>query len=236
MNSVTNPFATGAGNQPPKLAGSATILENASIAIQRAKLGKHSRSQMLLGLRGVGKTVLLNKISAMAEEIGFLTSFITAQEGYSLPNSLPNSLTPKINQILQKLSLFESAEEKCYSGLQALKSFASTFKISYGEVSISVNPGAGVADSGELESDLSELFVHVGEAAQSAGKGWVLFIDKVQYLNARDLGALIAALHKVSQKQLPVVFFGAGLPQVAALSGNAKSYAERLFHYPAIGP
>ena len=232
MNPVSNPFAPGAGNQPPELAGRATILKDASTAIQRAKLGKHSRSQMLLGLRGVGKTVLLNKIIDIAEEHGFLTSFIEAQEGYSLTKSL----TQKINQILQKLSLVEGAKEKCYSGLRALKSFASTFKISYGELAISVNSEAGVADSGELESDLSELFVRIGEAAQSAGKGWVLLIDEVQYLNAHDLGALIAALHKVNQKQLPVIFFGAGLPQVAALSGNAKSYAERLFHYPSVGP
>jgi hypothetical protein len=94
----------------------------------------------------------------------------------------------------------------------------------------------GVADSGDLESDLPELFLRVGEAAKAAGKAWTLLIDEVQYLRPIDLAALIVALHKISQKELPVLFFGAGLPQVAALSGDAKSYAERLFHYPAVGP
>ena len=117
-----------------------------------------------------------------------------------------------------------------------MRSFAAVFQLSYGEVSLSVDPEVGVADSGNIENDLPELFVRVGEAAKAAGKAWTLLIDEVQYLRSSDLAALIVALHKISQKDLPVVFFGAGLPQVAALSGDAKSYAERLFHYPAVGP
>ncbi len=231
MDAVRNPFAPGAGNRPPELAGRDAILNEADVAIQRAKLGRHSRSQMLLGLRGVGKTVLLNKINDLAEGHEFLTSFVEAPEG----RRLSELLAPKIHQTLRKFSIVESAKEKCYKGLRALQSFVSAFKVTYGEFSISVDPEIGVADSGDLESDLSELFVRLGEAAQAAGQGWVLLIDEVQYLQSEDLGALIVALHKVNQKQLPVIFFGAGLPQVAALSGDAKSYAERLFHYPAVG-
>lgn len=232
MDPVRNPFAPGAGSRPPELAGRESILYDAQVAIQRALLGKPSRSQMLLGLRGVGKTVLLNKIEELAEEAGHITSSIEAPEG----KSLSELLVPKINQVLRKLSSSEQAKAKSHQALRALRSFSSVFNLSYGDLSISVDPEVGVADSGDIESDLPELFVRVGEAAKSAGKAWTLLIDEVQYLRAGDLAALIVAMHKISQKGLPVLFFGAGLPQVAALSGDAKSYAERLFHYPAVGP
>lgn len=231
MDEVRNPFAPGAGSRPPELAGRETILQDAQTAIQRALLGKPIRSQMLLGLRGVGKTVLLSKIEEMAEAAGHLTSSIEAPDD----KTLSELLVPKINQALRKLSVLDSAKTKAHHALRALRSFASAFKLSYGDVSISVDPEVGVADSGDMEADLPELFVRVGEAAKSAGKAWTLLIDEVQYLRSKDLAALIVALHKVSQKDLPVLFFGAGLPQVAALSGDAKSYAERLFHYPAVG-
>jgi hypothetical protein len=232
MDPVRNPFAPGAGSRPPELAGRESILDDAHVAVQRALLGKPSRSQMLLGLRGVGKTVLLNKIEELAENAGHLTSSIEAPEG----KSLSELLVPKINQVLRKLSTSEKAKVKAHQALRALRSFASVFQLSYGDLSISVDPEVGVADSGDIESDLPELFVRVGEAARAAGKAWTLLIDEVQYLKSGDLAALIVALHKISQKDLPVLFFGAGLPQVAALSGDAKSYAERLFHYPAVGP
>lgn len=231
MDAVRNPFSPGAGSRPPELAGRETILQDAQIAIQRALIGKPSRSQMLLGLRGVGKTVLLNKIEEMAEAEGHATSSIEAPEG----KALSELLLPKINQALRKFSTSENAKAKAHQALRALRSFASAFKLSYGDTSISVDPEIGVADSGEMEADLSELFVRVGEAAKAAGRAWTLLIDEVQYLRPSDLAALIVALHKVNQKALPILFFGAGLPQVAALSGDAKSYAERLFHYPAVG-
>jgi hypothetical protein len=231
VDPVRNPFAPGAGSRPPELAGRETILKDAETAIKRALLGKPSRSQMLLGLRGVGKTVLLSKIEELAESGAHVTSSIEAPEG----KRLSELLVPKINQALRKLSMSANAKAKAHMALRALRSFASAFKLSYGDASISVEPEVGVADSGDIEADLPELFVRVGEAAKAAGKAWTLLIDEVQYLNSADLAALIVALHKVNQKDLPVLFFGAGLPQVAALSGDAKSYAERLFHYPAVG-
>ena len=232
MDPVRNPFAPGAGSRPPELAGRHAILDDARIAIARTLIGKQNRSQMLLGLRGVGKTVLLNKIEEMAENAGHLTSLIEAPEG----KPLGELLVPRLNQVLRKLSLTEQAKAKTHLALRALRSFASAFKLTYGEATLSVDPEVGFADSGDLESDLPELFIRVGEAAKAAGKAWTLLIDEVQYLRPVDLAALIVALHKISQKELPVLFFGAGLPQVAALSGDAKSYAERLFHYPAVGP
>ena len=232
MDPVRNPFAPGAGSRPPELAGREAILNDADIAIRRALIGRQNRSQMLLGLRGVGKTVLLNKIEEMAEAAGHLTSFIEAPED----RSLSELLVPKLNQVLRKLSVIEEAKVKAHQALRALRSFAAAFRLSYGEAVLSVDPEVGVADSGDLESDLPELFLRVGEAAKASGKAWTLLIDEVQYLRSGDLAALIVALHKISQKELPVLFFGAGLPQVAALSGDAKSYAERLFGYPAVGP
>lgn len=231
MDPVRNPFAPGAGSRPPELAGREGILQDAQTAIHRALRGKPSRSQMLLGLRGVGKTVLLSKIEEMAESSGHVTSAIEAPEG----KPLSELLVPRINQAIRKMSASEMAKVKAHQALRALRSFAAAFKLSYGDVSISVDPEAGVADSGDIEVDLPELFVRVGETARAAGKAWTLLIDEVQYLRPADLAALIVALHKVSQRDLPVLFFGAGLPQVAALSGDAKSYAERLFHYPAVG-
>jgi hypothetical protein len=231
MDQVRNPFAPGAGNRPPELAGREPILEEATVAIQRALIGKPSRSQMLLGLRGVGKTVLLNKIQEVAEANGHETSFIEAPEN----KTLADLLYPRVHQTLRKLSLLENARAKSIAGMRALRSFASVFHVKVGEIEIGVDPEIGIADSGDLENDLPELFVRIGEAAQAAGRAWTILIDEVQYLKSDDLAALIVSIHKVNQKNLPVLFFGAGLPQVAALSGDAKSYAERLFHYPPVG-
>ncbi|MDR5775087.1 MULTISPECIES: ATP-binding protein [unclassified Caballeronia] len=231
MDPVRNPFAPGAGSQPPELAGREAIIEDARIAIERAVLCKPSRSQMFLGLRGVGKTVLLNAVEALANQRGHVTSMIEAPEN----KSLGEQLLPRMHQVLRKLSVAANAKAKTYDALRALRSFASAFKLEYGDVSIAVDPEVGVADSGDLENDLPELFVRIGEAAKAAGKAWTLLIDEVQYLSEKDLAALIVSLHKINQARLPVLFFGAGLPQVAALSGQAKSYAERLFHYPEVG-
>lgn len=231
MDPVRNPFAPGAGSQPPELAGRDDIIAAADTALQRVLLGKHDKSQILLGLRGTGKTVLLNKIEQLAERHGHLTAFIEAPEN----KSLAELLYPKIHQVLRKLSMIESAKAAAHSAMRGLRAFASAFNVSVGDFSISVDPEPGVADSGNLEYDLSDLFIRVGEAAKSAHKAWTLLIDEIQYLSEAELAALIVAIHRTNQKNLPVLFFGAGLPQVAALSGDAKSYAERLFNYPPVG-
>ncbi|MEM1150604.1 MAG: ATP-binding protein [Pseudomonadota bacterium] len=232
MDPVRNPFAPGAGSQPPELAGRDEIVSDAIIALKRMLVGKHAQSQMLLGLRGTGKTVLLNTIENAAEENGYLASVIEAPED----KPLAELLYPKMQQVLRKLSLIENAKAKTHAAMKALRSFASAFKVQIGDLSVSVDPEPGVADSGNLEYDLPDMFVAIGHAAKAAGKGWCLLIDEVQYLKSDELAALIVAIHKVGQKQLPVIFFGAGLPQLAGLSGDAKSYAERLFSYPKVGP
>jgi AAA+ ATPase superfamily predicted ATPase len=231
MDPVRNPFAPGAGSAPPELSGREAILADAMTALRRTLIGNHSKSLILLGLRGTGKTVLLNKIEEMAEGESHVTAYIEAPEN----RPLAEMLYPKIHQALRKFSMVEAAKHKAFQALRALKSFAGVNKIEVGGVSISVEPEAGSADSGDLETDLAELFLRLGEAARSAGRAWALLIDEVQYLNERDFSALIVAIHRATQKRLPIIFFGAGLPQVAALSGDAKSYAERLFDYPPIG-
>ena len=230
MDPIRNPFAPGAGSQPPALAGRQAIVEDARIAVHRVLQGRPSQSQLLLGLRGVGKTVLLNRIEELALDAGYLTSFMEAPED----RTLPDLLYPKLQQILRKLSVIEDAKATAIAALRALKAFASTFKIQVGDVSIAYEPDVGTADSGHLDVDLPELFLLVGAAARAAGKGWALLIDEVQYLSARDLSALIVSLHRSNQKNLPVIFFGAGLPQLAGMAGDAKSYAERLFTFPVV--
>ncbi|WP_260926900.1 ATP-binding protein [Novosphingobium sp. 9] len=230
MDAVRNPFAPGAGSQPPELAGREEIITAADTALQRVLLGRPAQSQMLMGLRGVGKTVLLNKIEQLAEEHGYFTSFIEAPED----RKLVDLLYPKIHQVLRKMSVVESAKASTHVAMRALRSFASAFKISVGDFEVSVDPEPGVADSGNLEFDLTELFLKVGDAAKAAGRGWAILIDEVQYLSPDELGALIVAIHRINQKALPVLLFGAGLPAIAALSGDAKSYSERLFIFPKV--
>lgn len=230
MDPVRNPFAPGAGSQPPELAGRRAIVDEARVALYRVIQGRSSQSQLLLGLRGVGKTVLLNKIEELALEAGYFTSFIEAPED----RPLPDLLYPKLHQVLRKLSVADAAKSKAVAALRALKSFAAAFRVTVGDVSIAYEPQEGTADSGDLDADLSELFLLIGQAAREAGKGWALLIDEVQYLSGKDLSALIVALHRVSQKNLPIIFFGAGLPQLAGMAGDAKSYAERLFTYPTV--
>ena len=232
MNPISNPFAPGAGTQPPELAGRDEIISNATVALGRAKLGRPVRSQILLGLRGVGKTVLLNRIAAIAEGEGYLPVMLEAPED----RRLADMLVPPLRALLFKLSRSAQAKDVARRGLAVLRSFAKAFKVKVGDVEFTVEPELGAADSGSLESDLPELLVAVAAAAKEAGAPVALLIDEVQYLSEADLGALIVSVHKISQKGLPFVFFGAGLPQIAGLAGEARSYAERLLEYPDVGP
>ncbi|MCG6575642.1 ATP-binding protein [Pseudomonas sp. AF32] len=231
MDPYRNPFAPGAGSRPPELAGRDQILEAARIACGRAINGRSARSIMLLGLRGTGKTVLLNEIGKIAKQEGLLVSKVESPER----ESLARLLYPEMRKVMRALSSVEAAKQIANRGLKGLRSFASIFKIDIGGIEIGVEPEPGLADSGNLQYDLPDLFTVIGEAAQAAGKGWVLLIDEVQYLTEADLSALIVSVHHMSQEGLPVLLVGAGLPQVARLAGEAKSYAERLFLYPEVG-
>lgn len=186
---------------------------------------------MLLGLRGVGKTVLLNRISEIAETAGYLVIQLEAPEG----QRLASYLAPAMKGVLMKLSKVEKAKEYAVRAIGALRGFSGAFKVSVGEFDFGLTAPPS-ADSGNLEVDLPDLFLAVAAAARAAETSVAIFLDEVQYLTEDDLRSLIVALHRIAQKGLPLVLFGAGLPQVAALAGEAKSYAERLFDYPAVGP
>jgi hypothetical protein len=186
---------------------------------------------MLLGLRGVGKTVLLNHLAQVAEDMGSIVVQLEAPEG----QRLAAYLAPALKSVLLRLSRVEQARDLAQRALGALRGFASAFKVSIGELGVEITPEA-IADSGNLEIDLPELLGTVGKAAQAANTSVVIFLDEVQYLVEEDLRGLIVAMHRIAQRGWPVILFGAGLPQVAALAGEAKSYAERLFDYPEVGP
>lgn len=232
MDPVENPFSPGAGSRPPELAGREDIIRDADVALKRVFKGRSAQSQIFLGLRGTGKTVLLNEVMDMAEQAGYISSFIEAPEN----KPLTEMLYPAMRQVLRRLSAIESAKHMANKGLRALRGFASAFRISLGDVEIGVDADPGVADSGQLDLDLGEMFEAIGRAALAAEKGWVLLIDEIQYLENEELAALIVAVHRISQRNLPLIVFAGGLPQIAKLSGDAKSYAERLFVYPKVGP
>lgn len=233
MDPFSNPFAPGAGSRPPELAGRDAILQAARISCGRALKGRSARSIMLLGLRGTGKTVLLSEIGRIAEKEGFLVSKVEAPE----ETNLASLLYPEMRKVSRSLSGVDTAKHHASRALGGLRNFASVFNIEVSGVSIGVEPSPepGLAESGDMQHDLPDLFGQIGRAGQAANKGWVLLIDEIQYLSKQDLSALIVALHRMSQDGLPIIFIGAGLPQVARLAGDAKSYAERLFSYPIVG-
>ena len=233
MDPIRNPYSPGAGTQPPELAGRGDILENARITLERTRIGRSSKSMLLVGLRGVGKTVLLDRIRKNAEARAIYTLWIEAPEN----RSLPSILAPQLRVALLKLSNREKAQLLAEHALRALAGFAKALKVRYQdiEVGLDFDPEAGLADNGDLESDLQDLIEAVGAAAQADGSCVVLFADELQYVREDELAALIMALHRTAQRQLPVTMFGAGLPQVRGRMGKAKSYAERLFEFPEIG-
>lgn len=234
MDPIRNPFSPGAGTPPPELAGRDELRESLRIALERARIGRPAKSAMLVGLRGVGKTVLLDRVREDAEAAGIHTVRVEAPEG----RSLPALLAPQLRQALLRLSQIAAAKDYAVRGLRALAGFASKLKVTFGdiEVGLDYDPEPGLADNGDLEHDLQALFEQVGLAAKSANTALAIFIDELQYVEEPQLAALITAIHRTEQRQLPVVLVGAGLPQLRGRMGNAKSYAERLFDFPTIGP
>jgi hypothetical protein len=234
MDPIRNPFVPGAGTPPPELAGRRDILEQARVTLARLAAGRTAKSFLLIGLRGVGKTVLLSRIEELAEKQFYKAVFVEAHEN----KPLPALLYPHLRQVLLSLDRLEAMSEQVKRGLRVLRSFANAVKLKYGEVEVGldIDPEAGAADSGDLEADLPELLVAVAQAAAARQVAIALIVDEMQYLSEAELSALIMGVHRVSQKRLPLVIVGAGLPQLVGLTGKSKSYAERLFDFPVIGP
>ncbi|MDF1579021.1 MAG: ATP-binding protein [Desulfobulbales bacterium] len=234
MDRIRNPFSPGAGSPPPELAGRDAILEQARVLFGRIRAKRPEKSLLLTGLRGVGKTVLLNEMERMALAGGFRTILVEAHEN----KSLAVLLIPHLRRLLFDLDRLAGAGNKARRGIAVLKSFISGIKLTVGEVEfgIDIDPEQGAADSGDLEVDLPNLFTAVAEAAEERGVAVALLIDEIQYFSSPELSALIMAMHKMQQRQLPLALIGAGLPVLPGLAGESKSYAERLFDFPDIGP
>ena len=234
MDPIRNPFAPGAGTRPPELAGRDDLRNLNQIALQRLRLGRATKSVLMVGLRGAGKTVLLDAMRDDAESLGIQTLRVEAPE----QRSLPAILAPELRLALLRLSLNEKAKDLANRALRALAGFASALRTTYEDIQVGLDfkPEPGLADNGDLEHDLQALLEAAGQAAQKAGTAITMFIDELQYVQEEELAALITALHRTSQRGLPVVLVGAGLPQLRARMGRAKSYAERMFDFPKIGP
>ncbi|MCC6468652.1 MAG: ATP-binding protein [Alphaproteobacteria bacterium] len=234
MDPIRNPYAPGAGTPPPELAGRDELREAIRIALARMRAGRPAKSILMVGLRGVGKTVLLDRMRDDAEAEGIHTIRIEAPEN----RSLPSILAPQLRQALLRLSQISRAKKLAQRALRGLAGFAKALKVKYQdiEVGFDFDPEPGLADNGDLEHDLQALLEVAGEAAKAGGTALAIFVDELQYVKEEELAALITALHRTAQRSLPVVLVGAGLPQLPGRMGRAKSYAERLFDFPLVGP
>ena len=233
MDPIKNPFSPGAGSPPPELAGRAPVLEQARVLLGRVLMGKAEKSLMLTGLRGVGKTVLLNEVRRMAQEVGYRTVLVEAHE----EKALGPLIAAPLKAVFFDLDRMAQTGDRVKRGLRVLRSFLGGLKVKVGELEIGldIEPETGAADSGDIEIDLPNVFEALGEAAKEKNSAVAILIDEIQYLSQKELGAIIMAMHRMQQRQLPVVLLGAGLPVLPGLAGESKSYAERLFAFPDIG-
>lgn len=233
MDPVKNPYAPGAGTRPPELAGRDELRETIRIALERVRAGRPTKSILMVGLRGVGKTVLLDRMRDDADSSAIQTMQVEAPEN----RSLPAILAPQLRQALLRLSRNAQAKEFAQRALRALAGFAKALKVKYQDIEVGLDfePEPGLADNGDLEHDLQALLEVTADAAKNAGTALAMFVDELQYVEEEELAALITALHRTAQRSLPVVLIGAGLPQLPGRMGRAKSYAERLFDFPQVG-
>lgn len=233
MDPIKNPFSPGAGAPPPELVGRDPLLEEARILLGRVKQKRPEKSLLLTGLRGVGKTVLLNEIERMARKDGYQSILLEAHE----EKPLGELIFPALRGLLYELDRTAGAGDKVKRGLAVLRSFIGSIKLTVGDVAmgLDIEAAKGTADSGDLEIDLPNLFIAIAEAAEERQTAVAILIDEIQYLSQKELGAIIMAMHKMQQKQLPLVLIAAGLPVLPGMAGESKSYAERLFNFPDIG-
>ena len=229
-----NPYTPNAGAQPALVVGRDDLLQNFDVLLARLCKGRTEQSMIITGLRGVGKTVLLGEFRRKALTANWIPIEIEASK-YD-ENAFRQDIYSKFRTSLFELSPKARWDYRISRAASVLKSFSLTFDPSGGvSAGLDVDAAEGFADSRILDNDLTEVFVALGEAAQSKNRGIVLLIDEIQFLDRYQLEALTMALHKTVQRALPITLVGAGLPQIAELSGDAKSYSERLFKFPEIG-
>lgn len=232
MRSHDNPYTPNAGARPPALVGRDDQLESFEILLDRLRRGHTEQSMLITGLRGVGKTVLLTSFEEKARERDWITVEAEITKGTDFGQRIGQLVRRALFQLAPKVRW----KDRATRAAAVLKSFQLTLT-SDGTLAagLDVEAAEGFADSGALDEDLTDLLVALGEAAREHDSGVIFLIDEVHFLTTLELEALIAALHKTVQRQLPITLVGAGLPQLPRLAGEAKSYAERLFKFPQIG-
>lgn len=232
MDRARNPYTPNAGAPPRYLAGRRAEVEDFRVLLRRLGSGYTEQSLVVTGLRGVGKTVLLGEYQKIAGEEDWVA--VEAEVSKTTP------FGPQMANLARRALLQTSPKarwgERARGAAAILKSFALTVKPDGSlTAGLDVEPEAGRADTGNLNDDLADVFDAIGQAAAERGRGVVFLFDEIQFLSRSELEALIGAVHRTVQRQLPVTFAGAGLPQLPGLAGDAKSYAERLFKFPMIG-
>ena len=230
MDPVRNPYTPGAGSRPPALTGREREIERVTVLLERVRAQRPEKSLMVTGLRGVGKTVLLGRFGDIAESMGIRT----ASAEVTHETEFASMMARLTRRLVLSMDPMERAKDRAWQAAAVLKAFS--LKLPHGyQIGIDVDAVRGRADSGNLNEDLGDLLVAVGEAALERGTGIVFLLDEIQFLDRAELEALITAIHRVAQRSLPLTVIGAGLPQIPVLAGEAKSYAERLFDFPEIG-
>ena len=234
MNPLENPFAPGAGVPPPELAGRDELLDSIHVAAERTRRRLAARSVLLLGLRGVGKTVVLGRAQERAAQAGLTSVMVEASDR----SPLPALLAAELRGALLRMSRQRRVRALATRALGVLAGFAAALKVKYGDVDLGIGAPveSGVADSGDLELDLVALFETLGAAASESDTALFVIVDELQYVPKAELAALCAALHRTAQRRLPILLGGAGLPQLRAQVADAKTYAERLFEFREVGP
>ncbi|WP_274644372.1 ATP-binding protein [Pseudomonas serbica] len=235
MNPNTNPFTPGAGMEPPKLAGRDAVLDAADVALHRTKLGKHANTQMLVGMRGVGKTTLLNRIRRLANDIGYIAEQVELREG----DDLDQLLIPVLRSILLQLKQRHPSSERVNEALRVLRSFIGDDVVTPSgiDISLCIEPEDGVADSGMLDFDVRQLMIAIGTAAREVSTPVVILFDELHHLRKEHLTALLYAIHALQQIRVPVIIIGAGLPQLPNLVDEAADRDARnidLHHLEAL--
>ena len=234
MDPIRNPYAPGAGQRPPELAGRDEQLRSFEVVLERVAKGRPERSIVLTGLRGVGKTVLLNSLRSLAVRANWGTGKFEARPDQTLRRPVSAALHVAVRELAHP-----SGDEVDHV-LGVIKAFALRDAAPAAKLREKWQPGidvpaiTGRADSGDIEIDLVELLTDVGGLAQDVGRGVALFIDEMQDLQPDDVSAMCAAFHEISQNGLPVIAVGAGLPHLPAVLSASKSYSERLFRYSRI--
>ena len=234
MSPLENPFAPGAGVPPPELAGRDELLDSIHVAAERTRRQLAARSVLLLGLRGVGKTVVLGRAQERASDAGLTTVMVEASDR----SPLPALLAAELKGALLRMSRQRRVRALATRALGVLAGFAAALKVKYGDVELGIGTPVepGVTDSGDLELDLAALFETLGAAASASDTALFVIVDELQYVPKAELAALSAALHRAAQRRLPILLAGAGLPQLRAQVAAAKTYAERLFEFREVGP